>query len=767
MLKAHRGTVLALSCLMSLCGMEQASAQEAPPPADISAAEIPEVVVSAQKREQRIQDVPLSVSVVSAQMVQENHIDGFGDIAKIAAGFTAPPDYGFIELSAIRGIGTNGFGFADDPSIGIYVDGVYQGLNGGQENALYDIDRIEVIKGPQATLFGRSSIAGAISVTRARPKRSFDAELNAGVGDYGRYTADGFVNIPLPGNWAMRFSGDSENEDGYFKNLAGGPDLNGRDIKAARVAFRWFGSEVVDPTFTVNYERRRLGSNVFLPLALPDWKADIAPLGDANNFSHTTNLDLTSEINVNIAEAWHFKSLTSYRRVKNDYQEKSDGLPQIVLGPYGQFQDDRLTQQEFRLSYQQSNGLVVMGGVSGYLFRRQAGVRTWVDNDFGNNGAWPGGSVDDGTFLDLAALAPGDFSNAFREDGFVYGRFTGWSVYGDTTIPLAPRWKFTGGVRYSADKKFFRLDVPDPAGLDVNAGKDFACACYNWGFFTSTPLEGTKSWNDTSLRGAINYELNEATTAYFTVSQGYKAGSFNTFVANTPPGFEVGFGNDLSAAGGTLSFVNPEHANNYELGLKGSAFERRLGFNVAAYRYYYRDLQKQVQIGPRLIVSNVGRAQGEGVDLELTARPVRLLTVFANVALSHTRVESYEPDPAQVGLPLNYAPRWSGAGGGDLTLPHLFGLPGDTVMGTVVSFRSRYRNDDELTEQVPGYALVNFRLTYHGPDDKYSVAAYVDNAFDKLTFSQYIEAGQFTWPLPVRSAPGSPRRIGLEASYHF
>ena len=729
---------------------------------------LPEVIVSAQKRDQPLKDVPLSITVITPEATHENHIDGFGDIAKLAAGFNAPPDYGFIELAAIRGIGTNGFGFADDPSIGIYVDGVYQGLNGGQENALYDIDRIEVIKGPQATLFGRSSIAGAISITRAKPKRDFGAELNAGIGDHGRFTADGFVNVPLGADLAARLSFDTEDERGYFPNLAGGSDLDGRNIKAARLALRWFGSDVVDPILTANYERRKLGANVFLPTTLPQWKADIEPTGDANNFSNTTNTDFLLDVGVQLAKDWRFKSLSSYRHVQNNYQEKSDGLPEIVLGPYAQFQDDKLTQQEFRLTYDGSGGLAITTGVSAYWFRRHAGVETWVDNNFGVNGQWPGGSVDDDTFLDLSTLAPGDFSDAFREDGFVDGHFRGWSAYADATVPFADKWKFTAGVRYSYDQKEFSLNVPDPATqIAVNAGKDFACACYNWGFWTSTPLTDTKSWNDTSFRAALNYEIDPLTTAYASFAQGYKAGSFNTFVANTPPGFIVGNGDDLAAAGGSLSFVNPEHANNYELGIKGSAFERRFSFDVAVYRYYYRDLQKQVQIGPRIIVSNVGHVQGQGVDMELTARPVHSLSLFANVAFSDTRIEDYPPDLTQVGLPLNYAPKWSGAAGGDWTLPHIASLPGDIIFGAVVTFRSDYRNDDQLVAGVPGYALANFRLGYHAPDDKYSLSLYVDNAFNKFTFSQFIPNGQFTWPVDVYSAPGEPRRVGLDLSYRF
>src|ERR1700724_23607 len=204
----------ALAALMCMGVLRSTIAAEAPG-ASVNE-EIPEIVVTAQHRVQSLQEVPISVTVLSGAAIFESHLRDFSDLSLQTPSFTSGADYGYIRNSSMRGISNNQYGFADDPSIAMFVDDVYQGrgATGMQVNALYDIDRVEVIKGPQATLFCRSSIAGAISTILVQPTDTFSASGDLGAGQRNRLIAEGAVNFPVTPNLAIRLALDREKQRG-------------------------------------------------------------------------------------------------------------------------------------------------------------------------------------------------------------------------------------------------------------------------------------------------------------------------------------------------------------------------------------------------------------------------------------------------------------------------------------------------------------------------------------------------------------------------
>src|ERR1700681_1264538 len=195
-------STVVLASLLYVCAPRSTFAEE--PTNAPSNDQIQEIVVTAQHRAQSLQEVPISVTVLSGTTILESHLRDFSDLSLLTPSFTAGTDYGYIRNSSMRGISNNQYGFADDPSIAMYVDDVYQGrgASGMQINALYDIDRVEIIKGPQATLFGRSSIAGAISIIAAQPTDTFSASGDLGAGQRDRLIARGAVNFPVSSNRA-------------------------------------------------------------------------------------------------------------------------------------------------------------------------------------------------------------------------------------------------------------------------------------------------------------------------------------------------------------------------------------------------------------------------------------------------------------------------------------------------------------------------------------------------------------------------------------
>ncbi len=718
------------------------------------------IYVTAQQRLQRLQDVPLSVTALSGSFVEDNHLRDFSELAKFTPGFTSGSNYGFIRNSSMRGISNNQFGFADDPSIAMFVDNVYQGRggSGSQVNALYDISRVEIVKGPQATLFGRSSIGGAISVITNDPIDRFEGNALLGLGERKRVVARGVVNAVLAPKFAVRVSLNSEDNDGYITNTNGGDKLQPLDVKAGRIQARYTGIDGLDAKLKIGQERRKQGGAIYQIAGLPDFTSNQTLKGD-ESYSRFQIQDAVLDLKFSLGKALTLQSITSQRHVKNQYAEDYDGVAAVIGGPYSQTSDDKLTQQDFRLTFVGTDKFTVIAGVSVFTETLSA----FVANNVDGNATFTGFAF---TGAPTPGLLPNDYSNSFYESGNFKGKMSGQSVYVDTTWPVTPQWALTGGVRFNKDKKRYTQDIPDPALLPQNAGKIFAGAYYNWGYFTSAPITSEKSWSNTSARAAVNYELDKETTAYAQWSQGWKAGGIDTFKVSAPPSFNLFFGLDAAGVGAKPNVYNPERSSSLELGLKGSADARKLIYALAVYHYTYKDLQISVPQGGSSIIANVGKARGTGFEGELRARPDANWDLFANLGYNSTRINAFPEKPEQVGQPLNLAPKVTAAAG----FMYRFSsstLPGSLSIGANVSHRGKYRNDNQLTEGVDAATLLDLRAGWDSPDGRYSVMLFADNALDKFTYARSNPAAPFLYPVASKSVIGNPRTVGVDLRVAF
>jgi len=718
--------------------------------------EIPEIVVTAQHRAQSLQEVPISVTVLSGATILESHLRDFSDLSLLTPSFTAGTDYGYIRNSSMRGISNNQYGFADDPSIAMYVDDVYQGRgsSGMQVNALYDIDRVEIIKGPQATLFGRSSIAGAISIIAAQPTDTFSASGDLGAGQRDRLIARGAVNFPVSSNLAIRVAVDSENQGGFITNLNGDPKLDPLDVKAERVIVRYIGIDKLDATLKASYESRKQDGSTHLAVAVPDvtnFTADETLIGK-QNFADFYSYEEGAKLKYDFLKNLSVTSETSWRRVKNNYIEKYDGVPEIIGGPYYQDSLDSLFQQDLRINFSGPDNLSITAGASYFHETLHGLINNWTDHTFAFTGV-PG-----------AGLLPNDYSQAIFEEGFFDGVFHGRSAFVDGTIgiPGVTGWTVTAGARYNYDEKTYTANLPNPATLAENTGKAFACACGLWGFYTNPALSLTHHWSNTSFRGATNYDLNEDNTVYFQYSQGWKAGGIDATGINVPPGsgFMKYFGQNATPFGATLNPYNPERSDSYEIGLKGRAFARRFGYNLAAYEYLYRDLQVAVLQTGASIIENIGHATGRGVEAELRFAPSAHWDMYANGAFNYTRIKDFGAMSSQVGLPLNQAPRYNAAAG---TTYKWTENSGKYSIGASTSLRGSYRDDNDLdTHEVRSYILYNTRAAYETLDGHYTVAIFADNLLNRFTYSRYSAAQPFVYPVSSYQVIGQPRTVGID-----
>ena len=752
----------AFGALLWMCAPLCALAREAAGTPDNE--EIPEIVVTAQHRVQSLQDVPISVTVLSGATILESHLRDFSDLSLQTPSFTSGADYGYIRNSSMRGISNNQYGFADDPSIAMFVDDVYQGrgATGMQVNALYDINRVEVIKGPQATLFGRSSIAGAISTILVQPADSFSASGDLGAGQRNRLVAVGAVNFPITPDLAIRVAVDREKQRGFITNLNGGPKLDPLDVEAGRVIIRYTGIDKLEATLKASYESRRQNGSTHIGVNVPDatnFTADETLIGN-QNYADFYSYEEVGKLKFDFLNNLSVTSETSWRRVKNNYIEKYDGLADVVAGPYSQDSLDSLFQQELRINFSGENGLSVIGGASYFHETVHAFVGNWVDHTFELTG------------VPTPGLVPSDYSQAEFEQGRYDGLFRGRSAFVDGTIgiPGVKRWTVTAGARYNYDEKTYTENVPNPSTLAVNAGKPFLVgAFYNWGYWTDPALSTTHSWSNTSFRGATSYDLNQNNTVYFQYSQGWKAGGIDSYGVVVPPGstFAKFFGENVAAYGGTQKVYDPERSDSYEIGLKGRSFERRFAYNIAVYEYLYRDLQVGVlqASGAGSVVANIGHATGRGAEADLRIAPSVHWDIYANGAYNYTRIKDFGTMTSQVGLPLNQAPRYNGAAG---AMYKWTNGTGKYSVGASTSFRGSYRDDNDLdTHEVRSYILYNARAAYETLDGHYTIAVFADNVFNRFTYSRYSAVTPFIYPIASYQVIGHPRTVGVDVYVRF
>jgi iron complex outermembrane recepter protein len=749
----HGFKLLGTAAVWAIMATSAASAQTSSTDADENPSGIKEIVVTAQLRSQSLIDVPLTVTALTAETLADNRIENFADLARITPGFVSAPNYGFIRNSSMRGISNNQFGFADDPSIAIFTDGVYQGRGGTGSivNALYDVERVEVIKGPQATLFGRSSIGGAINTILNQPAKgeSF-GNVEFGLGERDIIVGRAAANVPLTENLTLRIAGHAENRGGYLTNLNGNSKLGPLQVAAGRAILRYEADNGLDISLKAGIEDREQSGSVYQQIGLPKFTVQ-STLRGREAYSDFSIKDAVLRFRFPISDALSVTATTSYRDVENQYVEDYDGIAAVVGGPYSQTSDDRLFQQDLILNYESGAVSIVAGG-SYFSEKLDATVANYANQTFAFTG-----SPDPG-------LRPSDYSLAMFESGNLRGKFHGYSFFIDGSFEPVEGLTITGGARYNYDKKRFTQDITDPAKLPQSA-LIFPGAFYNWGYFTSVPITSEKAWKDLAFRAAIDYAVAPDVSIYAAFNQGWKAGGIDSFKVVTPAPFPLFFGLDAAAAGGVPNVYDPEQSDSYEVGLKGRFFDRKLLFNLSLYEYRYRDLQVSIPQGGSSVIANVGRARGRGVELETQLKPASWLDLFANGAYNDTKITRFDELPLQVGLPLNQAPKWTAAFGGTITAS--LADSGSIAFGGTVSYRSSYRNDNQLGNGVEAQTLTNLRLSWSDAEDKLSIGAYLDNVFNVVTYARFNQARLFLFPVASRSVLGEPRTFGVNVKAKF
>jgi len=770
-----------------------------------AADDIQSVVVTAQARRQLVQDVPMTMQVVTAKDIAAVGAKDLADLNGYIPGLSVDAIEPTQPSFGIRGVQAGDFGIATDSPVGIYADGVYTGKTGGALMNFIDVQRIEVVKGPQGTLFGRNSAAGAISISTNEPGKEVDANAHVKLGRFGRANADVMLNFPITDTFATRLVVVRSGSEGWTDNTATGKKSGGdkdwatrlsfrKDFDAAKLVFAWEHENMEQ------YGRPAFGviKNPALPLAGYRGVYDAAytanfenpfdvPLANDQQGTEGRMFDgATLRFETPLA-GMTFNSTTAYRRFNTHNLTDNDGgaRPDLQLTT----QDAKRAhsfQQEFKLSGK-TDKLDWIAGLSFYHNNEHQDAGAFITTGtLDTLSQFQGGDPNFAMlFGGLAAAGlPGISANTqFNWDETHYSdvRTKSSSIYGDTIWHLTPQTNATVGLRYTRDTKSMRWHVPGRvspqlddflnrfgplAGLDASAFPSnvvFATAAQ----LAASPVSREKDWTDWSPRLVLDHKLDKDTLLFTSVSRGYQAGGFNIF---TPP-------NPASATNtGKDPSFEPEKMTNFEAGLKMALPQFNASINASLFAYKFKNLQDiqlySVGTFPTYnVISSDQKAHGLDVDGRIRISPrVTLFGGFEYIDQTYTRYQRLDA-AGNVTLDLGGqpvgTPRLTAMAGVNANWEMAEGRASVNFQGTHASaYRCNSDNADlsclTTAKLKTGTAKTKFdlRLGWDSPSSRYGVALIVNNVFDK----RYIESlgGQTEQYGAPYAYLTPPRAIGVE-----
>ena len=757
-------TLLALgSSLTAISAADIASAEEA------SAPVLEEIFVSAQKRSQSVQDVPVSMTAFDANFTKRTNLDDVKDLIKFSPGFAGNSKDSFIDTINIRGISTNDFGIGGDPSAGFFKNGLYQGRNGVAVTSLFDMERAEVLRGPQGFLFGRNAISGAISLYTAKPNFAGDSGgITVEGGERGILGGEAVYNWALSEGFAVRLAAYHSEENGYVGNLQKPNDakLVAHNKDAFRLSAGWNGVGW-DGVLMFEYEDRQQSGSVYRAIegntlfddALDNIEGarplrgglrDIDSNATLGNFDNGEIVSLSADVNIDLGFAT-LTSLTSYKDHKYQYAEDFDGTP-YGANDYAQDQTGDYFEEELKLVSQSDGPLSWYAGVSYYEETINADFDQRADEEVMCNAYYYYSCTELFEYYEYPDFTPS--AVGLLESNQVRGKYKGWGAYIDMTYALSEKFELGFGLRYSWDEKDFAINI-----LDVESELG---PFYIFGVTTDGFDRAKQSWDAVTPRFVARYMPNDDWSLYASVTKGYKAGGFGSFAVEDP---QETVDEDFVVTGGVPNAFDPETVWSYELGAKGDLFENVLRLNMSAYHYKYKDLQLSFfDNGDR--VANIGRVSSWGAETTIQAVLSENFDMYLAGSYNHNEVSGANNIAEDSdGNALPKAPQWIVAGA--VNFHHAVSEVGE--INASIDFRAQTSSFGGLDNiggaKNPGWSDFSLRLGYENRVEGWAITAYVENLFDKVYFDGTNEG---EGPIPHGYFGVSrPRTFGVKLSYSF
>ncbi|WP_160486979.1 TonB-dependent receptor [Aurantiacibacter rhizosphaerae] len=718
----------------------QASTDTAAQPADQQATQsggaIQDIIVTAQRRSERLQDVPIAVTAITGEALSEKQVITTQDLQLSIPSLNYGNQSGF-ATPYLRGIGSDIASINSDPSVATYIDGVYLANNASTVVSLLGVERIEVLLGPQGTLYGKNALGGAINVVTRTPTSELEGQVQLTAGNYDRLEGNAYVSGPITDNLYAGVYAVGQRRDHYYdflipedqRQLNGTPEdewlwgVRGKlvlDLDTVRLEASLEHSELAQADGNVF---RNIQDPVTLqPNFDPDDKFFDSSDGRGAARPKATLGILRADVDLDFAR---FVSISSYRRVDFQGGTDIDGGPVPIFSVFADSQTDDYSQ-EFQLQSPSSSDITWTVGVYGFY--------------------------EDGAFDPTGLAVFGTPILSYTDI-----KTTSWAVFGQATVPITDALNLTVGARYSKDKKeFSAYDATRMIANGELTGPITVIAQYP---------DSEESWDAFTPKVTLDYDLG-STLLYATYSKGYKPGVYNAAGPSNP------------------GPIDPEKLTSYEVGSKSDFLNGDLRVNTSFFYYDFTDIQVQSLApgqGGATILQNGASATSYGAEVSAIAQVTPAFSVNANVAYLHTEFDSFpafaaniigEPTagpPPAVNRPVNLdvtgnelarSPEFVVSAGAqyvaELSVDHTLRFNADWY------YNDGFFWDPSNQTRQESYNLVNFAVTYVNEPGDWSVRAWMKNAFDEYYFNTIT-----TTSLAVSANEAAPQTFGVTVTKNF
>jgi iron complex outermembrane receptor protein len=693
-----------------------------------------EIVVTATKREEGLQDVAVAVTALGAEQLRNEAITDLSQIAAQIPSFTFQSQNSMESEMFIRGVGSVRLnGATSDPSIGTFFNEIYIGRRGSATPPIFDLARVEVLRGPQGTLFGKNIVGGAINLISAAPSADFGYGGSFSFGNYNGIVTEGYITGELAEGLSARLALFRESHDGYAENVINGQELEDKDSTAGRISLAWDPSANLRISLIADYSRdfgggpsRHAVDDPTVPglsFITPNIPADVR----TNSSPYFQNAERdTAGFTARVEWDLGSTSLTYLAGVRYG---SADGVwTQAGAGSPPSITDSTLTQHEM---YQGLTQEIRLASDADQPFRWIAGLY-YLDENTSRSSR--------NTAISFLPGGPGGTRDSLDGDNIFRGNAeaTSYAAFGEVEFDFTPSLTLSVGGRYTVDQKDLHSqaiilsygppgDILSPAPLQ-----------------SAYDINVSEEWSRFTPRVALEWRASDDMLLYASYASGYKGGGWQGATAN-------------AIAGATP--YDPEDAITYEVGIKADWFNNRLRTNVALFHTDFTDLQVELldDVNLTLVVANAADAVIEGAEFEVRAMPTDWLTVFASGSVLNAEYQDYI-DPLRgidySGNQIQRTPDYQYAVGADIRQP--ISPYFDLVGGVSYTYQDQMFWGPENRNIEPGYGLLNARIGIADPDGDWSVSLWTKNLNDELYRTSIIPfAGDEV------SLYGAPQTFGI------
>ena len=711
-----------------------------------------EIIVTAQKRAESLQTVPLSVAAVTGAAIERANITSIQGIKVPNVqidNFTNTPNG---AVMSIRGIGV----VEPDPyagnTVGIMLDGVPQLFNMTSLLDLFDIERVEVLRGPQGTLFGANTTGGVVNVITEQPTGEWGGKARATLGNWDRRDLSAAVNFPIVDNLlAGKITVQHHERDGWVRNVVDGSDLNYQDTQAIRGSLLWTPAEDLDITWTNEYVQREYGPPVVVNGSSPGYATHVPegvqgmyanPCPDADarcrapsryragsqvrDLGKLNTYASTLTVNWNDTALGDLVSITGYKRFRVREDTDQDGTPLFLDDTERETEGWQFTQ-ELRSSFSVNEKLDMIAGafVTATHYEHLQNFRI----------NFPGLEA-----LGLRQVNPQD-QDSWSASLFAQGYYQ-----------ISDRMRLQVGLRYTHEK------------TEMDAGIDFYAGSTNFddGILLPAPdtfsVKDKDSWDNVGGKIGLDYQISDTVMVYASYARGFKSGGFVG---------RVGIPQDIGP-------YDPEYVDTYEVGMKGDFLDNRLRSNITLFHSSYEDMQlAQIYFIGAIqgnSILNAGKSEIQGAEMELTFIPADGLTLDLSLGYLDSEFKKFAPPDPVTGLPRDFSgfrlqntPQWTGAASAAYEVPVADGMARFFVEFTHSADKYLTSLDNSPTTRVQEMNLLNASVEWSPQSDNWTVSLWGRNLEDK----RYI-ASAFEAPGTIRFVNyANPREFGMTVNYRW